>query len=72
MKKTYTLENLGCANCAAKMEAKISKLDGVESAKVNFLLQTLVLCAAEERLAEIEKEAAEIIRKIEPKCKLKG
>ncbi len=72
MKKTYTLENLGCANCAAKMEAKIGKLDGVESAKVSFLMQTLVLCAEEAQLADIEKEAAEIIRKIEPKCRLKG
>ena len=31
MKKTYKMENLDCANCAAKMETAISKIDGVES-----------------------------------------
>ena len=31
MKKTYKLENLDCANCAAKMETAINKMDDVES-----------------------------------------
>ena len=35
MKKVYRLENLDCANCAAKMEAAIQKLDGVQSATVS-------------------------------------
>ena len=43
MKKTYRLENLDCAACAAKMEAAISKLDGVESVSVNFIMQKLTL-----------------------------
>ncbi len=34
--KTYFLENLGCANCAAKMEAKINALPQVESAVITF------------------------------------
>ena len=32
----FTIENLDCANCGAKIEAAISKLDGVESAVLNF------------------------------------
>ena len=34
MKKSFKLENLDCANCAAKMEAAINKLDEVEECKI--------------------------------------
>ena len=43
MKKTYAMENLDCANCAAKMEKAILKIDGVKSATVSFFAQKLVL-----------------------------
>ena len=36
MKKMYMLEDLDCANCAAKMEEAISKIDGVTYAQVIF------------------------------------
>ena len=35
MKKTWPLENLDCANCAAKMEAEMAKLPGVDSVRVH-------------------------------------
>ena len=38
MKKTYKCE-VDCANCAAKMEDAVKKIDGVESARVNFMTQ---------------------------------
>ena len=38
MKKVFRLENLDCANCAAKMEGAIKKVDGVEDATVNFII----------------------------------
>jgi copper chaperone CopZ len=41
MKKRFMIEELCCANCAAKMEAEIRKLDGVQSANINFLTQKL-------------------------------
>ena len=34
MKKTYKLTDLDCANCAAKMENAIKKIDGVSDASV--------------------------------------
>ena len=34
MKKTYKLTDLDCANCAAKMETAIQKIDGVNDATV--------------------------------------
>ena len=56
MKKTFRLEGLECANCAAKMEKAINELDGVKEATVNFMTTKLV----------IEGEATEkIVKKIE-------
>ena len=71
MKKTYKLIDLECANCAAKMQAAIEKLDGVHSASVNFMTQKLTLDADEERFDEILKKAADCIKKVEPDCKIK-
>ena len=41
----YLLENLGCANCAAKMEAKIAALPGVSGATITFATKQLRLTA---------------------------
>ena len=43
MKKTYLLEGLDCANCAAEVERNVAKLDNVNSASVNFLTLKMVL-----------------------------
>lgn len=68
MKKTFKLEELDCAHCAAKMEESIKKIDGVVSANVNFIAQKLVIEAAEERFEEILKEAQKRCKAIEPDC----
>ncbi len=43
MKKIYTIQNLGCANCAAKIERKIESLPGVKSATITFATKKLTL-----------------------------
>jgi copper chaperone CopZ len=68
MKKKFDLDNLDCANCAAKMEAAIKKIDGVEDASVNFLTQKLTLKADDARFQEILQETVKCIRKVEPDC----
>lgn len=70
MKRTYKLEDLCCANCAAKMETAINKLDTVDEAVINFMSQRLTLVADEENFAATLDEAEKIIKKIEPDCKL--
>ena len=70
MKKRFTIEELCCANCAAKMETAIGKLEGVNSATINFLTQKLTLDAEDDRFDAILDEAERIIRKIEPDCVL--
>lgn len=43
--KTYLLENLGCANCASKMETQIAELDGISSATITFATKQLRVTA---------------------------
>lgn len=70
MRKTFKFDELGCANCGAKMEAAIKKIDGVVDAKVTFMTQKLVVEADDARFDEIMDEAQSICRKIEPDCEI--
>ena len=70
MKKTFDIEDLDCAHCAAKMEEGIRKLEGVVSVSVNFLMQKLTLEADDASFDKILKQAVKICRKIEPDCRV--
>ena len=70
MKKTYMLEDLDCANCAAKMEEAVKKIDGVKFASVNFLAQKMTLEADDEAFNEILKKAIKTIKRVEPDCRV--
>ncbi len=70
IKKTYELEDLDCANCAAKMEERIKKIDGVISASVSFIMQNLTVEAEESELDKIMKQAVKVCRKVEPDCRI--
>ena len=70
MKKTYMLEDLDCANCAAKMEEAVKKIDGVKFASVNFLAQKMTLEADDEAFDEILKKAIKPIKRVEPDCRV--
>ncbi|MBB6214670.1 cation transport ATPase [Anaerosolibacter carboniphilus] len=66
MKKKFTLEGLDCADCAAKIEHAVNKLDGVKEATVNFMTQKLVIEGEDEKMPTIMQEAEKIVKKIEP------
>ncbi len=51
MKKTFKLEGLDCANCAAKMEKAINNLDSVSNATFNFMTTKLVIEADDDKMA---------------------
>ena len=70
MKKVFRMKDLDCANCAAKMEAGISKIDGVTKATISFMTQRLTLEYEEGRLEEVLEKAQQVIAKIEPDCRL--
>jgi len=69
--KKYDCE-IDCANCAAEVQDAISKINGVQSAKVNFMMQKFTLEAEDERFDEILKEAIRIGKTIEPDFKVMG
>ena len=68
MKKTFKLDELDCANCGAKMEDAIKKIEGVVSAKVNFMAQKLTVEANDEHFNAMMDEAQRVCHKIEPDC----
>ncbi len=72
MKKTIKLQNLDCANCAAKIENAVKKLEGVTDVKVNFLSQRMELEAPDDKYDSALSEARKIIRKIEPEVIIKA
>ena len=69
MKKHYKVE-IDCANCAAKVEEAIKKIDGVNGATVSFMTQKLTLDADDARYDEILQQVITTAKKIEPDCEL--
>ncbi len=70
MKKKFKLVDLDCANCAAKMEAAINKIDGVKEATVSFMTQRLVIEADDARFDQIMQEVVKACKKVEPECEI--
>ena len=70
MKKSFKLQDLDCANCAAKMETGIRKIPGVTYAAVSFLAQKLTLEADDDQFEDILNQAAAVIKKVDSDCAL--
>ena len=67
MKKKFKVE-VDCANCAAKIENAISKIEGVNAVSVNFLTQKMMVDADDARFDAIMDEVVKVCRKVEPDC----
>ena len=70
MKKTFKLIDLDCANCAAKMESAIKKIDGVSDASVSFMTQKMTVDADDARFDDIMKQVVKACKKVEPDCEI--
>ena len=68
MRKASKLQDLDCANCAAKMENGIKNIEGVKSASISFMTQKLVLEADDDRFEAVLDEAQHACKKFEPDC----
>lgn len=66
MKKKYELEDLDCANCAAKLEDAIKKIDGVNDATVSFMAQRLTIDIDDDRFDAVMKEVKKTCDRLEP------
>ena len=70
MKKVFRLEELDCANCAAKMESGIARLEGVQSVSVSFMTQKLTMEADDAVFDDVLARAEKLVRRIEPDCRI--
>ena len=70
MKKKFKMKDLDCANCAAKMEESIKKIDGVNDATVSFMTQKMMVDAVDDRFDEIMQEVGRVCAKVEPDCQI--
>ena len=68
MRKAFKLQDLDCANCAAKMENAIKNIEGVKSASISFMTQKLVIEADDDCFDAVLDEAQRACSKIEPDC----
>ena len=70
MSKTYKAE-IGCADCAAKMEEAIGKLDGVQKVRVNFMTQKMSVEFADgTEPAAVMKTVLKNCKKVEDDCEI--
>lgn len=70
MKKKFRVEGVDCADCAAKMEEGIKKIDGVKSAKINFLTEKLTIEADDMKFDQIIKLAEAEMDKVDSGARL--
>ena len=70
MKKRFKLVDLDCANCAAKMEDAIKKVDGVKDATVSCVMQKMTVEADDARFDDIMKEIVKVCKRVEPDCEI--
>ena len=68
MKQKFKLQDLDCANCAAKMEEAIKKIQGVSDANVSFMTRKMTIEAEDGRFDEIMQEVVAVCKKVEPDC----
>lgn len=65
MKRTYILQGLDCANCAAKIEREVKKIDGVTNAVVSFMTTRMTIEAESDVIDEVCQKAVAIVGKLE-------
>ena len=71
MKKIIKLEGLCCANCAAKIEEGVKKLEGVNSASLSFMTQRLIMEVEDGREDELVEAERAVAAKVEPEAEFK-
>lgn len=70
MKKVFQMEDLDCANCAAKMEEAVRRIPGVTYVSISFMSQRMTLEAEDERFDEIAKLAARACARVDDDCRV--
>ncbi|MBR2412946.1 MAG: heavy-metal-associated domain-containing protein [Clostridia bacterium] len=70
MRKTIRMEDLDCANCAAKMEEAIRKIEGVSYVSISFIAQKMIIEADDNRFDDIMKQVVKAVKKVDRNCEV--
>ena len=68
MIRTFKLTDLDCPVCAGQVQDAVAAIDGVKSARVDFLVLKLTIEAEEKDFSKILKAARKAVRSVEPDC----
>lgn len=68
MKQIWGIENLDCANCAAKLENALRSVPGVEAVRVDFMGKTITLTASDERFDAVKAAVVRKAAEVEPEA----
>lgn len=71
MKAVLKLEGLCCANCAAKIENEVRRIDGIEDVTLSFMTQKMTISAPDDQIERVVEEATRISKKIEDEVTVK-
>lgn len=71
MKAVLKLEGLCCANCAAKIENAVQRIDGVKEANLSFMTQKLTIEAPDDEMEKVLEEATRVAKRIEDEVVVK-
>lgn len=70
MKKTFKIEDLDCANCAAKLENAVAKISGVDAVSVSFMAQKMTVEADDAVIDEVVSQILRTAKRVEPDCRI--
>ena len=70
MRKVYKLDGEICANCASKIQDRISKMDGVNTASVNAMTLKFTLDADDDKFDDLLAASLKTFDAIEPDCEV--
>lgn len=72
MRKIVRFTGLCCANCAAKLERALEKIDGINSVQLNFMAQRINFDIEDSKYDKVVEEIKKVTDKVTPECQYKG
>lgn len=70
MRKTFKILGIDCANCAAKLEDALKKIDGVQDVRINFFMEKLTLQANDDDFNDVLERVESAALRFEPDCEI--
>lgn len=66
MKVKFKIKGLDCANCAAELERKIQKIEGIAEASISFMTEKMIIECNDNEKDEIVEKIKKVVKKEEP------